>query len=108
MGYGGADLSSGVAAKQTADGGIDGIVHEDKLGFDSIYIQAKHWDPERTVSRPEVQGFAGALAGYGANKGLFITTAHFSEGARGRLAPAFDTRPEIMTFWQVSQVRPAK
>ena len=82
MGYGGADSSSGEVTGQTADGGIDGIIHGDKLGFDSIYIQAKHWDPVRTVTRPDIQGFAGALAGYGANKGLFITTARFSEGAR--------------------------
>lgn len=82
MGYGDSRSESGTVTKKTGDGGIDGIIREDKLGFDNIYIQAKRWDPTKSVCAPEVQGFVGALTGAGANKGLFITTAHFSSGAR--------------------------
>lgn len=82
MGYGGAFTGSGIVTKSTGDGGIDGIIKEDKLGFSQIYIQAKRWNPDTTVSRPEIQKFAGALLGEGASKGLFITTAKFSQGAQ--------------------------
>lgn len=81
MGYG-TLRNSGIVTKKSNDEGIDGIVNQDKLGFDSIYIQAKKWDKDSTVSRPEIQKFVGALAGQGATKGLFITTARFSDGAR--------------------------
>ena len=74
--------NSGKVTKKSNDEGIDGIINQDKLGFDCIYIQAKKWDKDSTVSRPEVQKFVGALAGQGATKGLFITTAKFSNGAR--------------------------
>ncbi len=74
--------NSGKVTKKSNDEGIDGIINQDKLGFDCIYIQAKKWDKDSTVSRPEVQKFVGALAGQGATKGLFITTAKFSDGAR--------------------------
>lgn len=73
--------NSGKVTKRTNDEGIDGIINQDKLGFDSIYIQAKKWDKDSTVSRPEIQKFVGALAGQGASKSLFITTAKFSDGA---------------------------
>lgn len=66
----------------TGDGGIDGIIKEDKLGFNQIYIQAKRWAPERQVSRPEIHKFCGALQDKGASKGLFITTCGFTDGAR--------------------------
>lgn len=82
MGYGSGIDDAGIVTKQTNDGGIDGIIKEDQLGFSSIYIQAKQWALERTVDRPEVQKFAGALQGEKATKGLFITTASFSSGAR--------------------------
>ena len=82
MGYGGSVTDAGVVTNRTKDGGIDGIIREDKLGFDQIYIQAKRWDPQSTVSRPELQKFSGALRDEGASKGLFITTARFSEGAQ--------------------------
>lgn len=74
--------NSGKVTKKSNDEGIDGIINQDKLGFDCIYIQAKKWDKDSTVSRPEIQKFVGALAGQGATKGLFITTAKFSDGAR--------------------------
>lgn len=82
MGYGGAFEGAGLAVGRTGDEGIDGIIREDKLGFSSIYIQAKRWDPDTTVGRPEIQKFVGALAGQGAQRGLFITTASFSREAQ--------------------------
>lgn len=82
IGYGSFVSDSGVVTKRSNDEGIDGIIKQDKLGFDTIYIQAKKWDRETSVSRPEIQKFVGALGGKGASKGLFITTAKFSEGAR--------------------------
>ena len=83
MGYGGSEeeISEMVVGK-TGDEGIDGIIKEDKLGLDSIYIQAKRWDKHQSIGRPEVQKFVGALSGQGATKGIFITTAQFSEKAR--------------------------
>lgn len=82
MGYGGSASDAGVVTQKTKDGGIDGIIREDKLGFDQIYIQAKRWDPDKSIPRPEIQKFSGALRDVGAEKGLFITTAQFSDGAR--------------------------
>ncbi len=79
MGYGGTRKDAGKAIGKTGDGGIDGIIKEDKLGLDAIYIQAKRW--ENTVGRPEIQKFVGALTGQRAKKGLFITTATFSSDA---------------------------
>jgi restriction system protein len=81
MGYGGSRKDAGQAVGQTGDGGIDGIIKEDKLGLDAIYIQAKRWD-DGVVSRPFVQGFAGALMGRKARKGILITTSKFSPQAR--------------------------
>ena len=82
MGYGGSVSDSGFRTQRTNDGGIDGVIREDKLGFDQIYIQAKRWDPETSISRPEIQKFSGALQEVKASKGLFITTAKFSDGAK--------------------------
>ena len=82
MGYGGTLADAGVVVGQTGDEGIDGIVREDKLGFDMIYIQAKRWDRDKVIGRPEIQKFVGALVGQGAGKGLFITTAQFTKEAR--------------------------
>lgn len=82
MGYGGSLSDAGIITQRSNDGEIDGIIREDKLGFDQIYIQAKRWDTSTTISRPEIQKFYGALAGVGASKGLFITTAKFSDGAK--------------------------
>lgn len=77
MGYGGTRQDAGKAVGKSGDGGIDGIIKEDKLGLDTIYIQAKRW--ENTVGRPEIQKFVGALTGQRAKKGLFITTSDFSK-----------------------------
>jgi restriction system protein len=79
MGYGGTRQDAGKAIGKAGDGGIDGIIKEDKLGLDAIYIQAKRW--ENTVGRPEIQKFVGALAQQRAKKGLFITTSSFSSDA---------------------------
>ncbi len=79
MGYGGSRKDAGQAVGQVGDGGIDGIIKEDKLGLDVIYIQAKRW--EGTVGGPTVQGFAGALMGKKARKGILITTSNYSQQA---------------------------
>ncbi len=77
MGYG-----EGTATQYSGDGGIDGIIHEDRLGFNLIYIQAKRWSPDQTVGKPEIQKFAGAMMGPPkVERGLFITTAKFSAQA---------------------------
>lgn len=80
MGYGGSRKDAGKAIGKSGDEGIDGIIKEDRLGLDIIYIQAKRW--ENTVSRPEIQKFAGALQGQRAKKGIFITTSNFSKEAQ--------------------------
>ncbi len=80
MGYGGSFTEAARVVGRSGDEGIDGIIKEDKLGLDAIYIQAKRW--EAAVGRPEIQKFAGALLGQKANKGVFITTSVFSREAR--------------------------
>ncbi len=77
MGYG--DKDTAQVTQYSHDGGIDGIIYEDKLGLDKIYIQAKHW--KNSVGSQEVQQFSGALAGKKASKGIFITTSTFTKGA---------------------------
>jgi restriction system protein len=79
MGYGGSRREAARAVGQTGDEGVDGIIDEDRLGLDAIYIQAKKW--EGPVGRPEIQKFVGALAGKRARKGIFITTSTFSQDA---------------------------
>ncbi len=79
MGYGGSHNDAAQSVGRTGDGGIDGIIKEDKLGLDAIYLQAKRW--KNTVGRPEIQSFAGALDGVRAKKGIFITTSGFTQDA---------------------------
>ena len=81
MGYGSMDGNKTYTTSKSGDEGIDGIVSADKFGFDSIYIQAKKWNHDNVVSRPELQKFLGALAGQGATKGIFITTSSFTKEA---------------------------
>lgn len=89
LGYGGSEADiQGVA--RGPDGGLDGVINEDKLGLDRIYIQAKRW--ASNVGRPEVQSFVGALAGVGAGKGVFITTAGFTAQAREYIETIKDRR----------------
>ena len=80
MGYGGSHQDAGESVGKSGDGGIDGIIKEDKLGLDAIFIQAKRW--EASIGRPEVQKFAGALQGQRAKKGIFITTSDFTKEAQ--------------------------
>jgi restriction system protein len=80
MGYGGNRQDAGKALGKSGDGGIDGIINEDRLGLDVIFIQAKRW--EGMVGRPEIQKFAGALQGQRARKGVFITTSSFTKEAQ--------------------------
>jgi restriction system protein len=80
MGYGGSRKDAGEAVGKAWDGGIDGIIKEDRIGLDVIYIQAKKW--EGTVGSPEIQKFVGALHGKHANKGVFITTSSFASQAK--------------------------
>lgn len=79
MGYGGSRRDAGERIGQTGDGGIDGIIKEDRLGLDTIFIQAKRW--QGSVGRPEIQKFVGALQGQRARKGVFITTSTFTADA---------------------------
>lgn len=79
MGYGGSRKDAGQTLGKSGDGGIDGVIKEDRLGLDVIYLQAKRW--EGTVGRPEIQKFAGALQGQRAKKGIFLTTSGFSAEA---------------------------
>lgn len=80
MGYGGSRKDAGQAIGRSGDDGIDGIIKEDRLGLDAVYIQAKRW--KATVGRPDVQSFAGSLEGHRARKGVFITTSLFSSEAK--------------------------
>ncbi|AVP58604.1 restriction endonuclease [Pulveribacter suum] len=80
MGYGGSREEAGRAVGRSGDGGIDGVINEDRLGLDAIYLQAKRW--ANVVGRPDIQQFVGALAGQRASKGVFITTSRFTQEAR--------------------------
>jgi restriction system protein len=81
MGYGGSHENAARRIGKTGDEGIDGVIDEDQLGLDAIYIQAKRWKAERLVGSPDVQGFVGSLVGKKAAKGVFITTSAFSQPA---------------------------
>lgn len=89
MGYGGSRRDAGERIGQSGDGGIDGIIKEDRLGLDVIYIQAKRW--QGSVGRPEIQKFVGALQGQRARKGVFITTSTYTADAKS-YAENIDTK----------------
>ncbi len=80
MGY--SRTNDGQVTALSGDGGIDGIISEDRLGLSRLYLQAKRWEPSQSVGRPEIQKFSGALRDVGGTKGLFITTAHFTKEAQ--------------------------
>jgi restriction system protein len=82
MGYGGSRANAGRRVGKTADGGIDGVINEDVLGLDSVYLQAKRYAPGNTVGVDKVREFAGSLVERGANKGVFVTTSQFAPAAR--------------------------
>lgn len=102
MGYGGSLQDAGQAVGQVGDGGIDGIIKEDKLGLDAIYLQAKRW--EGTVGGPIVQGFAGALMGKKARKGILITTSTFSSQARNFAASLDNLKIILIDGEQLAQL----
>lgn len=81
MGYGGTHEKAARKLGKSGDNGVDGVIDEDRLGLDRIYVQAKRYAGGNPVHRPEVQGFVGSLVGFGASKGVFVTTSTFSAGA---------------------------
>ncbi|KAF0098593.1 MAG: restriction system protein [bacterium] len=101
MGYGGSRNDAGKAIGRSGDEGIDGIIKEDRLGLDIIYIQAKRWDG--TVGRPEVQKFAGALQGQLARKGIMITTSAFSKEAN-EYASRIENKIVLIDGEQIAQL----
>jgi restriction system protein len=102
IGYGGSRKDAGQAVGQSGDGGIDGIIKEDKLGLDIIYIQAKRW--EGTVGRPTVQAFTGALIGKKARKGILITTSNFSQQAKTYAASIDNLKIILIDGEQLAQL----
>lgn len=100
MGYGGSREDAGRAVGGSGDGGIDGIINEDRLGLDVVYVQAKRWNGN--VSRPEIQKFAGALPGQRARKGIFITTSSFTKDAR-EYVKAIESKIVLIDGHQLAQ-----
>lgn len=82
MGYGGSHENAAQQLGRSGDGGVDGVINEDRLGLDRIYIQAKRYKEENNIQRPAINGFVGALVGLKATKGVFVTTSRFTQGAR--------------------------
>jgi restriction system protein len=103
MGYGGSIRDAGKAVGRSGDQGIDGIIKEDRLGLDIIYIQAKRWADNNAVGRPEIQKFVGALAGQGAKKGIFITTSYFTQEAL-EYAPRNEIKIVLIDGEELSQL----
>jgi len=101
MGYGGSREDAGKAIGRSGDGGIDGIIKEDRLGLDFIFIQAKRWDG--SVGRPEIQRFAGALQGHRARKGVFITTSSFTKEAE-EFSKSIDTKIVLINGPQLAKL----
>lgn len=87
MGYGGSHENAAMRLGRSGDGGVDGVIDEDRLGLDRIYVQAKCYRLDASVGRPEVQGFVGSLVGLGATKGVFVTTGRFSGHALDYVRP---------------------
>lgn len=81
MGYGGSHRNASQQLGRSGDGGVDGVINEDVLGLDQVYVQAKRYAPGISVGRPEIQAFTGSLVGLGASKGVFVTTSSFSSQA---------------------------
>ena len=101
MGYGGTRTDAGKVIGKSGDDGIDGIINEDRLGLDVIYIQAKKW--ENSVGRPEIQKFAGALQGQRAKKGIFITTSTFTKDAH-EFAAKIDSKITLVDGASICQL----
>lgn len=101
MGYGGSRKEAGEVLRRSRDGGIDGIIKQDKLGLDTIYVQAKRW--ENSVGRPEIQRFVGALQGVKARRGVFITTSNFTQDAED-YANSIETRVILIDGQQLASL----
>jgi restriction system protein len=101
IGYGGSIKDAGRSIGRSGDEGIDGIIKEDKLGLDVIYVQAKRW--ENVVGRPEIQKFVGALAGQGAKKGVFITTSRYTNEAK-EYQPRNETKIVLIDGEQLAEL----
>lgn len=82
MGYGGSHKDAARQLGKSGDGGVDGVVNQDRLGLERVYVQAKRYQETIVVGRPDVQAFVGSLVGFGATKGVFVTTSNFSAQAR--------------------------
>lgn len=95
IGYGGSHRDAAERLGRSGDGGIDGVIREDRLGLDAIYIQAKRYGEDSTVGAPAVQGFAGALLSNGATKGVFVTTSRFTQQAKDT-ADAYKTHKIVL------------
>lgn len=104
MGYGKMEENKDAVTSKSGDEGIDGIISADKFGFDAIYIQAKQWKVDSVVSRPEIQKFLGALAGQGATKGIFITTAQFSKEAVAYAAKQLHSKIVLVNGKQLAKL----
>jgi len=102
MGYGGSRKDAGQAVGKSSDGGIDGIIKEDKLGLDAVYIQAKRW--QTTVGSPTVREFAGSLMGQNARKGVLITTSQFSNEAKNYVCSVPQTKIVLIDGGQLAQL----
>jgi restriction system protein len=102
MGYGGSLAEAGTAIGRSGDEGIDGIIKEDKLGLEIIYLQAKRW--EGSVGRPEIQKFVGALHGKKARKGIFITTSFFTQDALSYAENIFDPKVILIDGVKLSEL----
>jgi len=102
IGYGGSLADAGKAIGKSGDGGVDGVIKEDKLGLDLLYVQAKRWD-NTTVGRPEIQKFVGALYGRKAKKGIFIATSTFSKDAR-TYADGLDSKVILIDGGQLAEL----
>ena len=102
MGYGGTEKDAAQAVGRSGDGGIDGVIREDALGLDFVYVQAKRWDS--TVGSPQIHQFVGALTGRGARKGVFLTTATFSKEARQYAAAMASPRVVLVDGEQLANL----
>ena len=86
MGYGGGDVAMGRVTGRSGDGGIDGTIREDALGLDEVYVQAKKYADGKTVGEGDLRNFAGAIDAAGTTKGVFVTTAGFTDAAKDYVA----------------------
>ncbi len=102
MGYGGSLADAGKAIGKSGDGGVDGVIKEDKLGLEQIYIQAKRWD-STSVGRPEIQKFVGVLHGKRARKGIFLTTSAFTKDAH-EYASSLETKVILIDGQQLAEL----